>query len=52
LTLPLGLIAQAAGEGGTAVIVSIQIAAAQAAELLIGPCLSRLHLPYPLLEDI
>ena len=54
---PLGLIAQAAaGENGTAVIVSIQIAAAQDGELRVGapdgPRLSGLHLPYPLREDI
>ena len=55
---PVGLIAQAATapQAGTAVIVSMQLAAAQARELRVGavggPCLSDLHMPYPLLEDI
>ncbi|MFT3776798.1 MAG: folate-binding protein [Ottowia sp.] len=55
---PVGLVAQAAEapQGGTAVIVSIHLAAAQAADLRVGaadgPALTGLHLPYPLLEDI
>ncbi len=55
---PLGLVAQAAEapEGGTAVIVSIQLAAAQATDLRVGatdgPALTGLHLPYALLDDI
>jgi len=55
---PVGLIAQAtaAPEGGTAVIVSLQLAAAQADDLHAGAPdgsrLGKLHLPYPLLENI
>ena len=55
---PTGLIAQAAAapQGGTAVIVSIQLTAAQAGDLRVGapdgPRLSGLRLPYPLREDI
>jgi folate-binding protein YgfZ len=55
---PAGLIAQAAAapQSGTAVIVSLQLAAAQAGDLRVGapdgPRLGDLHLPYPLLEDI
>ena len=55
---PVGLIAQAAAApaGGTAVIASIQLAAAQADDLRVGapdgPRLEGLHLPYPLLENI
>ena len=55
---PVGLIAQAAaaGAGGTAVIASLQLAAAEAGGLRVGapdgPPLAELHLPYPLREDI
>jgi folate-binding protein YgfZ len=55
---PVGLIAQAAAapQGGTAVIVSIQLTAAQASDLHAGapdgPPLAGLHLPYALLEDV
>ncbi len=55
---PVGLIAQAAAApgGGTALIVSLQLAASQATDLRVGatggPALTDLHLPYPLLEDI
>ena len=55
---PVGLIAQAAPApgGGTAVIVSLQLAAEHAADLRAGaadgPALSGLHLPFALLHDI
>ena len=55
---PVGLIAQAAPapQGGTAVIVSLQLAARDASDLHVGaadgPALGGLHLPYALLEDI
>ncbi|MFD1709166.1 folate-binding protein YgfZ [Ottowia sp. GY511] len=55
---PVGLIAQAAPApgGGTAVIVSLQLAAEHAPDLRVGaadgPSLSGLHLPFALLHDI
>ena len=55
---PVGLLAQAAPapQGGTAVIVSLQLAAAEAGDLRVGaadgPALTGLHLPYPLRDDI
>jgi hypothetical protein len=55
---PVGLIAQAAPAptGGTAVIVALQLAAAQAGDLRVGaadgPRLGGVHLPYALRDDI
>ncbi len=57
-TQPVGLVAQAAAQdGGTAVIVSIQLSALDGQPALHvaatdGPPLSALHLPHALLDDI
>jgi hypothetical protein len=55
---PVGLVAQAAAApgGGTAVIVSLQLAAQDGRDLHAGaadgPALGALHMPYPLRDDI
>lgn len=55
---PCGLVAQAAPapQGGHDAIVSLQVSAAEGDDLHLGsatgPALTRLPLPYPLLEDI